>query len=221
MKNIYTLKHPLQQHIITLLSRQEFARFKDLSPIKTDTNVMAYHIKTLLKLDIIKKQNDVYTISQNGIIYINNLTKSDTNLPLVKCVVLLQNSEGDILLTRQLHQPYINTLSLPMRYVEVEDQSINTTARHIVAEQIGLKGANIAHVGDAYVRVKVGEPISTTLVHVFRVMSDDVAMSTQFTWVQPHKLSAMRLTPGTESIIARSFFGDAHFFEEYEDTWYS
>jgi ADP-ribose pyrophosphatase YjhB (NUDIX family) len=222
MKNNNTLKHPLQEHIISTLRRQEFTRFKDILPPKTDTNVFSYHVKILVKADFIKKVEDRYTLSQNGIIYVHNLTKNDTNLPVIQCVILLQNSDGDILLTPQSEQPYINTLSLPGRYVHAVDSTIEAVASGIISEQIGLKEVSPIHVGDAYVRVKSEQQtISTTITHVFRVTSDDVKLTPHFMWVQPHKLSSLRLTPGTESIIARSFFGDTHFFEEFDEEWTS
>ena len=221
MKNSITLKHPLQGHIVATLRYQEYARFKDIIPIKTDTNVFSYHLKVLTRMGVIKKVQDTYTLGQNGIIHINNLIKNDTRFPLTVCAVLLQNSDGDILLTRQSQQPYINTLSLPMSFVDGVDSTIETTAHNIVTQQIGLQAASSTHVGDAYVRVTTeGQQLSTTLVHVFRVMSDDVPPA-DFTWVQPHKLASLRLTPGMESIITRSFFGDAYFFEEFEHSWYS
>lgn len=212
------LKHPLQEHIVTVLRYREFARFKDFLLSKTDTNVLSYHIKVLLKLDIIKKYEDTYTFSQNGLVHLYNLTKTDTNCPLITCMILLQNSDGDILLSRQSQQPYINTLTLPMTHVGVDDMNLVMTASRIINEQIGLPTSVPEHIGDAYVRVRGDVSlISSTLVHVFRYNSDEVVLKPGFTWVQPHKLSRLRLMPGTESIIARSFFHDNHFFEEFDE----
>lgn len=201
-----------------VLRYQEFVRFKDFLLPKTDTNVLSYHIKVLLKLDIIKRHEGVYTISQNGLIYLYNLTKIDDDSPLIMCAILLQNSDGDILLSRQLQQPYINTLSLPTTYLGVDDTSLQTAVSRIMSDQIGLPHSVPTHVGDAYVRVSGDASlVSATLVHVYRYNSDEVVLKTGFTWVQPHKLGSLRLMPGIESIIARSFFHDDYFFEEFDE----
>jgi hypothetical protein len=37
--------------------------------------------------------------------------------------------------------------------------------------------------------------------------------------MQPHKLHTLELAPGIEEIIARTFFRDPFFFEEYAYEW--
>jgi hypothetical protein len=78
----------------------------------------------------------------------------------------------------------------------------------------------VTHAGDCYIRVMTdGEILSTTLAHVFRFNRDDIETSEDITWVKPHKLGSYRLAPAVEAIVARGFFNDPFFFEEFEADW--
>ena len=76
------------------------------------------------------------------------------------------------------------------------------------------------HIGDCYIRVTSGgELFSNTLVHVLRFERDDIATHENMQWVRPHKLSQLKLAPAVQEIVARSFFNDQFFFEEFDVSW--
>jgi len=218
MINKIKLKHPLQKHIIDVLTYQEFARFSDLNLAKTDTNVFSYHLKVLVKAEVIKKVGDTYTLSQKSFTYIDNLTKySSSNQPKILCMVLIQNSEGDVLLWKRHKQPYIDRWTLPYSKILASDSSALEGGKRVAREKLGLINQPIAHVGDAYIRVHDNkDTLSTTLVHVLRFNKDVITITDNLQWIQPHKLSNVTLAPGVEEIIARSFFNDDFFFEEFD-----
>lgn len=54
-----------------------------------------------------------------------------------------------------------------------------------------------------------------SLVHVFRCQSDGIEQNENQILVQPRDLSKYKLAPAVDKIIARTFFGDEYFFEEF------
>lgn len=135
-------------------------------------------------------------------------------------MLLVQNDEGDVLLQKRMRQPFIYAWTLPYGKLHIDDSSLRQAAKREAFEKLTIVDPDVTHVGDAYIRVRSdGDLLSTTLAHVFRFNTNIVEPTDKFTWVQPHKLSTYDLAPAVESIVARSFFNDAFFFEEYDEDW--
>jgi len=219
------LNHHIQKHIISILMFQKVARFRDLRPPKTDTNLFTYHLKLLLKQSLIKKIEGGYTLGQKGIEYVDRLSTEKFTVrsqPKIITMFVIQNSEGDILLQKRTKQPYIDSWTLPYGKLHIDDGSLVDAAKREAFEKLGLANQELAHAGDCYIRVKNDEAIiSTTLAHVFRFERDNIQTSDTIQWARPHKLGKYQLAPAIEQIVARVFFRDDHFFEEFEEDWYN
>lgn len=219
------INHHIQKHIIAVLLYSEYARFRDLRPVKTDTNLFSYHLQSLLKSSIVAKTDKGYCLTQTGLAYVDRVSTEKMvvrNQPKIISMLLIQNSDGDILLQCRNKQPYINKWTLPYGKLHIDDPTIADGAKREAKEKLGLLDQSLTHVGDAYIRVYAnGDILSTTLAHVFRFDRDDIALGDNLRWVQPHKLHSFRLAPAVEKIVARSFFKDAYFFEEYDEEWVS
>jgi len=217
------VKHHIQKYILGALMYKDSARFSDLKPPKTDTNLFAYHLKVLMREGFVKKLDSGYTLSQNGQKYVDRISTSKMSLrtqPKIISMLVIQNSDGDLLLQKRAKQPYINAWTLPYGKVHIDDRTVEAAARREAFEKLGLEVDKIRHAGEAYIRVYASdEIISTTLAHVFRFETDKINTSDSIIWVKPHKLSEYHLAPAVESIVVRSFFNDSHFFEEYEEEW--
>ncbi|MDB5165315.1 MAG: hypothetical protein JWM00_205 [Candidatus Saccharibacteria bacterium] len=219
------LDHHIQRHIVGVLMFQKLARFRDLRPPKTDTNLFSYHLKVLMKEGLVDKLDAGYTLSQNGMSYVDRVSTQKFTVrsqPKVITMMVIQNSEGDVLLQRRTKQPYIDTWTLPYGKIHIDDSSLEVAAKRETYEKLDLKDQPMTHAGDCYIRVKVGGTIlSTTIAHIFRFNRDDITPNQNTVWARPHKLAQYRLAPAVESIVTRSFFGDDHFFEEFEEDWYN
>ena len=135
-------------------------------------------------------------------------------------MLVIQNSNGDVLLQRRLKQPYIDTWTLPYGKLHIEDTSLREAAVREAHEKLGVENAPVEHAGDCYIYVKnAGEVLSSTLVHVFRFESDAIAESDTVIWARPHKLAQYDLAPAVEQIVARTFFRDPFYFEEFTVEW--
>lgn len=221
----FIITHRVQKYIIDVLTTKRLVRFSEMRPPKTDTNLLSYHLSVLLKEGFVEKNQNNYTLSQKGLMYVDRVSEAKMSVrtqPKIISMLLIQNSDGDVLLQKRGKQPYIDTWTLPYGKLHIDDATIADGARREAHEKLDLKGIPITHAGDAYIRVNQNkELLSTTLVHVFRLYHDDIKLNESIVWARPHKLSDYRLAPAVEQIITRSFFNDDHFFEEFAVDWYN
>ena len=217
-----SVKHQVQKKIIDYLHDHEIARFRDLRPAGTDTNLFSYHLNVLLKAGIVRKVDTGYTLGAPGLAYVDR-AKSERNIegvrPKIIVMFLVQNSDGDVLLQRYARQPYINTWSLPFKEVD-STLPLMECAQQAALDDLGLKNQSMTHAGDCYVRVKAeGLVISTTFAHIFRFNTDFIVERDDLMWARPHKLDQYSMAPAVEAVMTRGFFNDPFFFEEFEVEW--
>lgn len=217
------ITHHIEKYILGVLYRQKVARFRDLRKPRTETNLFSYHLKQLLAQGIVKKVDGGYTLDQKGLAYVDRVSEANMNVrtqPKIVTMLVVQNEEGDVLLWRREKQPYIDTWTLPYGKLHIDDASIEEAALREADEKLNLRGVLVKHAGDCYIRVRAGgEILSSTLVHVFRLDADDIEPSDRLQWIQPHKLGTLELAPAVEQIVARTFFRDPYYFEEFTVDW--
>lgn len=218
-----TVNHHIQKHIIEVLMYTEVARFRDLRPPRTDTNLFSYHLNALIKLGLVKKLETGYTLTINGLSYVDRVSTQKQIIrmqPKIISMLLIQNSEGDVLLQRRTKQPYINAWTLPYGKIHINDITLEAAAQREVAEKLGINNQTVTHAGACYIRVRAGDEIlSTTTAHVFKFTRDDIMTSENVIWARPHKLNQYRLAPAVQALVSRVFFNDPFFFEEFEEEW--
>ena len=218
-----SVSHHIQKHILDVLMYQKVARFRDLRPPKTDTNLFTYHLNSLVKLKMVDKTDDGYVLSAMGLSYVDRVSTESKTIrtqPKIITMLVVQNGEGDILLQRRTKQPYIDTWTLPYGKIHVEDLSVKEAAQREAFEKLGIASQEVEHAGDCYIRVHAdGALLSTTLAHVFRFYKDDIKTSGDLVWARPHKLHEFELAPAVLEVMTRTFFKDAFYFEEYSVKW--
>lgn len=219
MIEITDITHHIQRHILSVLYHKKSVRFRDMRPPKVDTNLYSYHLKLLLRQEVVKKTESGYTLAQKGLAYIDRVSTKNMMVrtqPKIVTMLVVQNSEGCVLVQFRTKQPHVETWTLPYGKLHIEDESIAAAAKREAQEKIGSIDAPVEHAGDCYIRVLMnGNILSSTLVHVFRFESNDIKETETLRWVKPHKLSELTLAPAVEQIVARTFFRDPYFFEEF------
>lgn len=217
------ITHHIEKYIIGVLYRQKAARFRDLRKPRVETNLFSYHLKQLLAQGVVKKVDGGYTLGQKGLAYVDRVSETNMNVrtqPKIVTMLVVQNGYGDVLMWRREKQPYIDTWTLPYGKVHIDDESIEAAAWREADEKLNLRGVLVKHAGDCYIRVRVdGNILSSTLAHVFRLDTDDIEPSDRLRWIQPHKLGQLDLAPAVEQIVARTFFRDPYYFEEFTVEW--
>lgn len=239
------IKHAIGRDIMEYLATHEHARFSDMRPTKVDTNLFTYHVKLLVKDGYITKDDTRYTLSPKGKVYVDRkLGDGETvrTQPRVQIMLLIQDGYGNIVVTQRNTQPYINACTLPYGDMLIDDESISAAALRIAAEVVNYTPDTVRHVGDCYVVVghnakvaarpieagvlidgdvlhlntmEVFQVETRTLVHVVRFETDDLVETDTAKWIEPLAIAKMNPAPGVEQIIARSFFGDDFFFDEF------
>lgn len=240
-----TVKHKIGQDILTHLATHQYGRFSDMRPPKVDTNLFTYHLKLLLKAGYITKDATNYTLSSKGQVYIDRhipVGETVRTQPKIITMLLIQDGYGKMLVQQRTKQPYINTWTLPYGTMLIEDESVLACGARIAADKLNFVPANLRHTGDCYITVghmatiaarpieagtlidgdilhlnteEVFQTESRTLVHLVRFETDDLAASDTTKWIEPLDITKMGAAPAVEQIIARAFFGDDFFFEEF------
>jgi ADP-ribose pyrophosphatase YjhB (NUDIX family) len=218
------VNHHIQKYIIGVLIHNKSARFKDLRPPKTDTNLFSYHLKILQKSGLVIKTTEGYSLSAIGLSYVDRVSIKKLNIrvqPKIITMILIQNSGGDVLVHKRTKQPYIDTWTLPYGKVHVSDASVLSSAAREVSDKLGIQAnSTVRHVGDAYIRVfNCDSAISSTIAHICRMETDKLYEAEDLKWVRPLKLSHLKLAPAVENIVTRSFFGDSFYFAEFNIEW--
>jgi len=180
MVEFISVNHHIQKHILDVLMYQKAARFRDLRPPRTDTNLFTYHLNNLVKMGMVNKIDGGYTLSADGLAYVDRVStekKVIRSQPKIITMLVVQNSDGDILLQRRTKQPYIETWTLPYGKLHIEDTSVKSAAQREAFEKLGLQNQAVEHAGDCYIRVIASdELLSSTLAHVFRFYRDDITL---------------------------------------------
>jgi ADP-ribose pyrophosphatase YjhB (NUDIX family) len=218
-----SIDHHIQRHIIGVLMYQKYARFRDMRPKDVDTNLYSYHLKLLQKREYIVRTSEGYTLGKNGILYVDRVTTSTLKVrtqPKIIVMLVVQNSDGDVLLYRRERQPFTNQWTLPYGKLHLDDETLNAAAHREAREKLRTENDTIRHSGDCYIRINdEGGTVMSTLAHIFRMEVDDLTLDDRQKWVRPHRLGDYELAPAVEKIITRSFFNDPYFFEEFEEAW--
>ena len=218
-----SVSHHIQKHIIDVLMYQKYARFRDLRPKNTDTNLFSYHLSSLLKTKMVEKSPEGYTLSLQGLSYVDRVSsevRAVRTQPKIITMLVIQNSNGDVLLQHRSKQPYIGTWTLPYGKLHIEDETTAAAAKREAWEKLGVADAPVVHAGDCYVRVHMdGAILSTTLAHIYRFNTDEIKESDTIHWARPLKLGHYELAPAVEEIITQTFFQDPYFFEEFTTDW--
>ncbi len=218
-----SLQHHIQKHIVGVLLHTKIGRFSELRPPRVDTNLFSYHLKSLIRDGYVDKIEGGYTLSAQGLAYVDRLSTSTMTVrrqPKVITMLLVQDGYGKVLLQKRQKQPYIDTWTLPYGKMHIDDTSILAAAAREADEKLGMKHQTIRHIGDCYIRVNAKDEIlSSTLAHVCRFETDDFESDDSTQWVEPLDLGKYDLAPAVEQIVTRSFFGDDHFFDEFDQVW--
>jgi len=218
----YTINHHIGRSIVAHLQTHKYARFSDMRPKSVDTNLFTYHLKLLAKSGFIEKTDQGYTLGPKGLIYVDRVSTENMKLrtqPKIITMLLIQNSEGRVLLQKRTKQPYIESWTLPYGKLHIEDESVLSAASRESKEKLDFTPQSLRHVGDCYIvtHQTVNGPTiqSRTLAHITRFETDTIKTSESLKWIKPLNLNSFTLAPAVEQIVARAFFNDTFFFEEF------
>ena len=212
------IEHHIQKWIMQVLIRKEYARYSDMRPEKTDSNLYAYHLNRLVSSGFVEKTDKGYTLSLQGLRYVEYASSSMKlrSQPKITVAILLKDIDGNILLTKRLKQPYINYYGLPLGKIHSDkDKTILDGAKRELLEKTGVKYNKLVHVGDTYLKIHINNVlISDLLIHVFSaICKQKIEINESSKWVNIKDLNQINLVPGVKE-IAKLVDSEERFFKE-------
>lgn len=138
---IKTDLHEIQMKIIIGLMTKEKLRFSELNQDGISTDLFSFHLRELLKNDLIEKNEEYYKLTTSGKEYGNRL---DTDRKVYEkqakvCVLLTPMNGNKILMQQRLKHPYFGFFGLVGGKVKY-GESIFETAKRELLEETGLEG---------------------------------------------------------------------------------
>jgi len=169
----YHPTHHIQRFILDVLRHNEYARFRDLRPPQTDSNLFNYHLKQLLKHGMLEKTAKGYTLSLAGIVYVDRISsvnKKPRQQPKIMTMSIIVNEFGETLIRYKTSQPMINRPTFIAGMPHMDDETIEDAARREIQEKVKFTPTAIDHVGDCYMTIThEGLNLMKTLMHIFLI----------------------------------------------------
>lgn len=224
MFEIKDVSHHIQKYILVYLMEHKFARFRDMRPAKTDTNLYSYHLKLLQKQHFVEKTEHGYSLGVPGQLYVDRINAASAKLspqPKVITMLVIQNDMGGVLMYPKLRQPFIERWTVPFGKVHNDDESILESAKREAREKVFTDDIALSHAGDCYIRVKYQDEVTiSSLAHIFYGRTENWSLADDhLKWISPRDIDELDAAPAVKQIIARTFFRDEYFFEEFVETW--
>lgn len=216
--------HNIQHTILSNLATVESARFSSLKPENTETNLYSYHLNVLIRQGYVQKSQGVYRLTAAGLAYADRMSKEKVSIriqPKIITMTVLIDENNAVYMYPKHKQPFIGKWNLPSGKIHLDDPDISAAAKREIKEKLGVVLDGVSHVGDAYIRVRSGHDlISTVFAHIFtkRVRSMDVV--TEFgAWMSSDDRKEAQLAPAINEIIDSALTAKSRFFEEYDVEW--
>lgn len=159
----------IQNHILLELALHQTRRYSELRPRDVEGNLFMYHLKGLIREGLIIKEDQAYTLSDQGLRFIGTYSlkiRRTRQQPKILTTVVARNDQNDFLFTKWGRQPNIGQISFPHGMMHY-GQEVKSMAAHELAEKAGLE-ATLNYIGDVYVRGMRADIVDRhMLVHVF------------------------------------------------------
>lgn len=134
------LEHHIQKYIIATLVSKDSARFSELRPEHTDSNVFTYHLNSLVSQGFVSKDEEGnYQLTNSGkLLGVNISEKKDAVLEQAHSILLLVVRDGDKwLLRKRLAQPMRGKIGF-IHGEPVAGLAVVDAASKILQERTGL-----------------------------------------------------------------------------------
>lgn len=163
------MTHHIQLKILHALTLTESARYSELKPQNIESNLFIYHLKATIRDRLVEKNQDgSYSLSPEGRAYADKVSLSSFKIrsqPKIVNLLACSNDDGQWLLYKRKHQPYIGRSGFPYGKIHL-GETVKESSERELQEKTTLK-ADLKYRGDVYVTVYEHENLIThTLFHV-------------------------------------------------------
>lgn len=162
--------HHIQRDILRSLLGAPSRRFKDLKPAGLESNIFMYHLKTLIKEDLVEKTDDGYSLTSKGKHFVDraNLASLKVRIqPKTITILAIENTEGKLVILERLHQPFIHHKGFPSGKIHY-GESLQQAAERELHEKTGFTNVPLTFRGNFIMRYdKDGETVNHIIGYVF------------------------------------------------------
>lgn len=158
--------HPIQRHILKVLTLREKIRYRDLKPKEVEGNQFMYHLGVVIKRGYVDKVGILYVLTRDGKMYADRV-ELDTFIPRIqpKIVTMIHcvNRKSETLLFKKTRSPLSNLVHLPYGKMHI-GEPVKKAADRELKEKTGLQ-TSLMHAGEIYVRVYDGDELIAHILH--------------------------------------------------------
>lgn len=133
----------MQQDILVKLTHAHQLRFNELWDKQGESNVFSYHLKNLIESGLIKKEEEYYKLTNDGMTYVASMEGTSgktTKKPIVCSFVLgYKPEEDEILINIRKKEPFFNYVGISGGKMEFGSYPLKT-AKEEFLEETGLQG---------------------------------------------------------------------------------
>jgi ADP-ribose pyrophosphatase YjhB (NUDIX family) len=163
------MTHHIQLKILHQLTLAERSRYSQLKPPAIESNLFIYHLKrTIADKLVVKNADGSYSLSKSGLAYADKVSLSSFRMrgqPKIVNLIACTNRQGQWLLYRRKHQPFIGRSGFPYGKIHL-GETIKESSERELQEKTNLK-TELTHRGDVYVTVYDDDDLLVhTLFHV-------------------------------------------------------
>lgn len=171
--------HNIQRDILRTLVHAGSARFSELKPKRVESNLFMYHLKQMIKSDIIEKDGINYSLTTDGRMYIDRANLDDLFFrvqPKIVNILAIKSGKGNWLLLERLHEPHMNRVGFPSGKLHY-GETLEEAAERELMEKAGLTGIKLKLAGNVAMRFTAEnseDVINHTIGYVFvATLSDE------------------------------------------------
>ena len=211
MKMEHNISHHIQRRIFNRLVGAESLRYSELKPKEIEANLFMYHLKELMKMGLVEKDDKNYRLTESGKMLATKFSVREVGIrqmPSTLSIIVLRASDGSWLLYERKRQPYIGWLGWPSGKIHM-GETLNEAGRREASEKCGYEDIDLHLLGN-FSLVTKGIP-SDFVNHVIGyVWFAEVAEKREFEnhaghtfWVDDWRsLDYERFIPGFKEIVA-------------------
>ena len=165
----------MQEKILELFLYHHKLKFSEIEKqLKTRSNKLAYHIKNLEKKGIIKKDNDLYRLSETAEELIPYLTQKKSVLPVILIAI---GDKNRFFLYKREKRPFKNKLSLPGGRILLAETIPQATKRIMKKHKINARFQKINSISLEKVKKKNKAVHSFLLIFVTAQTKDKILLT--------------------------------------------
>ncbi len=198
--------HHIQRHILKLLIENKEQRYSELRPKQVEPNQFVYHLKQLMKEDLVSKCNVGYELTAKGRSYADKLDHTSfavqlDSQPRNVLFLAVHDAARGWLLVRRDKQPTIGKVGFIATDVRLSEP-IALTAASYLEQAYGLT-ANFRYIGSGSVTLYRGSELESYVM--FQLLYADAPVGDgsdpRAEWYQPAALQADDVLPSTLPLL--------------------